>query len=223
VYADYSVKQMSSCICGANRGDYHLKNVSPARDLADLSYADFSFVDAGDICSCGAQLSSCRGIEVGQVFKLQKKYTTAMDMTFLDTNGKAQTPTMGCYGIGVGRTAAAAIEQNNDADGIIWPTEIAPFTIHVLALDPQDEMVSDLMHRVHDYFESRGVDVLLDDRKERPGVKFKDADLIGCPWQVILGKRGLKKGTVEIKERKSGEKTALAPKQLVATLEEFIG
>jgi prolyl-tRNA synthetase len=209
LFADYSVKNMSRAVTGANTEGYHRENICPVRDLAHVEYGDFAFADAGDTCTCGGTLDSCRGIEVGQVFKLQQKYSQAMKMTFLDASGKAKTPFMGCYGIGVGRTAAAAVEQNYDDDGIIWPAAIAPYTVIILSLDPQNDEISDFTRNLHDSLEAQGIDVLVDDRKERPGVKFKDADLVGIPHQVIIGKKSLKNGCLEYKRRGEGEKHSL--------------
>ncbi|ERP38900.1 proline--tRNA ligase [Chitinivibrio alkaliphilus] len=209
IFADYSVKNMEHAVVGGNKEGVHTRNVSPRRDLSHLEYGDFAMADAGDSCRCGGTLDSCRGIEVGQVFKLQKKYTSSMGMSFLTAEGKADTPTMGCYGIGVGRTAAAAVEQNFDSDGIVWPEEIAPYAVLLISLDPKDAEVAQLTKTLHDTWENRGIDVLVDDRKERPGVKFKDADLIGIPHQIIIGKKSLKKGQVEYKNRRKKEKQSL--------------
>jgi prolyl-tRNA synthetase len=182
-------------------------HVYPARDLNADRYVDAGFTGPGSRCSrCeNGTLKHFRGIEVGQIFKLGKKYSEPMKMTFLNEQGSAQTVTMGCYGIGVGRTAAAAIEQNHDNDGIIWPPAIAPYAVTILCLDPANAEVSELSRQLHDGLESRGFDVLLDDRDERPGVKFKDADLVGCPLRITIGSRGLKEGCVEIKRRSSRE------------------
>jgi len=209
--ADYSIMDITNGVIGANRENWHITGCVPARDLADMTYGDFATAGAGDKCpTCGETMADCRGIEVGQVFKLGTKYSAAMSMTYLDQNGKTATPTMGCYGIGVTRTAASAIEQNHDDNGIIWPREIAPFQVHIMALDPKDESVIGLAKEFHDKFESLKLDCLLDDRDERPGVKFKDADLIGCPLQVIIGGKSLKNGEIEVKLRRAGEKRMVA-------------
>ncbi len=207
IVADHSLMTMTNGVIGSNRENFHTTGVVPARDLKDLTYGDFAVAESGDKChSCGGELSDCRGTEVGQVFKLGTKYSSAMKMNFLDKNGKAATPTMGCYGIGVGRTAASAVEQNNDENGIVWPRELAPYQIHILSLDPNKDAVVELTENLHDAFELRGIDTLLDNRVERPGIKFKDADLIGCPLQVIIGGRSIKNGEIEIKIRKTGER-----------------
>jgi Prolyl-tRNA synthetase len=173
-------------------------------------YADLGFVGQEDPCpQCdGGKLMLRKGIEVGQVFKLGQKYSKPMALTFLTESNSEQEMTMGCYGIGIGRTAAAAIEQNHDKDGIIWPLPIAPYTVTVLCLDIADSSCMDMASAIHNKLEEKGIDVLLDDRPDRPGVKFKDADLIGCPLRVTVGARGLKEGLIEVKwrERKESEK-----------------
>jgi prolyl-tRNA synthetase len=138
---------------------------------------------------------------VGQVFKLGDKYSKPMSLTFLNENNSESIMTMGCYGIGVGRTAAAAIEQNHDENGIIWPAAIAPYAVTLLCLDTASEEAVMVSRNIHDALEQNGIDVLLDDRPERPGVKFKDADLVGCPFRITVGLRGLKEGIVELKRR----------------------
>lgn len=207
IVADFSVKTITDGVCGANIENFHTKHILPSRDLADLTYGDFSFADKGDLCpNCGGLLDSCRGIEVGQVFKLGTKYSKAMEMTYIDEESENQTPTMGCYGIGITRTAAAAIEQNHDENGIILPIEIAPFSVSILLLDPKDEQAQNIAEKLYFDLGSVKIDTLLDDREERPGVKFKDHDLIGIPLQVIIGAKGLKNGVIELKTRNSGKK-----------------
>ncbi len=202
IIIDDSVKTVDDFVCGANKEGFHLKHGYPGRDLSGARFADIGFVRPGDACPKCQQgsLSLRKGIEVGQVFKLGQKYAKPMSLTFLGESNTEQLMTMGCYGIGVGRTAAAAVEQNYDKDGIIWPLPIAPFTVALLCLDRDDECVA-LAGAIHDELSRRGVDVLFDDREERPGVKFKDADLIGCPLRVTVGARGLKEGVIELKWR----------------------
>jgi prolyl-tRNA synthetase len=211
IIADDSIAAMGQCVCGANREGFHLTGAYPSRDFVISRYEDVGFVASGDPCPrCEkGKLQLCKGIEVGQVFKLGKKYATPMSLTFLTETDTEDLMTMGCYGIGVGRTAAAAVEQNNDENGIIWPEPIAPFSVTVLCLDPSNAEAMSVAGRIHDGLETCGIDVLLDDRQERPGVKFIDADLIGCPLRVTVGARGLKEGTVEVKRRneKKFEKT----------------
>ncbi|MDR0304068.1 MAG: proline--tRNA ligase [Chitinispirillales bacterium] len=213
IAADYSVKSVIDGVIGANKKDFHTIHILPKRDLPDLEYDDFSFADKGDLCPvCGGLLDVCRGIEVGQVFKLGTKYSKAMNMTYIDESGENKTPTMGCYGIGVGRTAAAAIEQNHDENGIIFPIEIAPFSVSILLLDAEDKQAVEIAEKLYLDIENAetGIDALFDDRQERPGVKFKDHDLIGIPIQVIVGTRGIKSGTVEVKIRENATKESVA-------------
>jgi prolyl-tRNA synthetase len=202
IIIDESIKTLDDFVCGANKEGFHLKHGFPGRDLKGARFADIGFVQPGDACPKCKQgkLSLRKGIEVGQVFKLGQKYAKPMSLTFLNESNTEQLMTMGCYGIGVGRTAAAAIEQNYDKDGIIWPIPIAPYTVALLCLDRDDECVG-MAAAIHDALSRRGIDVLLDDREERPGVKFKDADLIGCPLRVTIGARGLKEGMIEVKWR----------------------
>ena len=210
IVADYSVKSVADGVIGANRKDFHTIHILPRRDLPNLTYGDFSFADKGDFCPvCGKVLDACRGIEVGQVFKLGAKYSKAMNMTYIDENGEDKTPTMGCYGIGVGRTAAAAIEQSHDENGIILPIEIAPFSVSILLLDPNDEQAAQIAEKLYDDLENANTDTLFDDRQERPGIKFKDHDLIGIPVQAIVGARGIKNGVIELKTRRDGAKENL--------------
>jgi prolyl-tRNA synthetase len=213
IIADNSITGMGACVCGANKEGYHLTNIVPSRDLTMSRYEDVGFVAEGDICPrCNkGKLQMCKGIEVGQVFKLGQKYSKPMSLTFLTDKDTDSFMTMGCYGIGVGRTAAAAIEQNNDEHGILWPVPIAPYTVTVLCLDPLNQEALMVSHTIHDGLEACGFDVLLDDRAERPGVKFIDADLIGCPFRVTVGARGLKEGMVEVK-RRSEKKFEKVPK-----------
>ena len=206
--ADFSVRRLEDALCGANREGFHLRHVFPGRDLTtSVRYADIGFIRAGDPCPrCDAgKLSLRKGIEVGQVFKLGRKYAQPMRLTYLTVNNTEEFMTMGCYGIGIGRTAAAAIEQNFDKDGIIWPLPIAPFSVALLCLDVADPECMAEASRIHAGLESRGMEVLFDDREERPGVKFKDADLIGLPLRVTVGSRSLKEGSIEVKWREKKE------------------
>lgn len=159
-------------------------------------------------------MKSYRGIEVGHVFYLGTKYSEKMKANFLDQNGKAKPLEMGCYGIGVTRTVQACIEQSHDADGIIWPLSIAPFAVHICNLDPKDANVTALCQTWHDELQAKGYDVLLDDRDERPGFKFKDADLLGMPVRVVLGKKGLEAGEAEVVVRKGKEVRKMNPAQV---------
>ncbi len=210
VFADTELKGDAGWIVGANKADTHLREVSLTRDAAIEAYADLRMITASDPCPrCGGAVELPKGIEVGHVFKLGLKYSKSMNATFLDENGKEQVMVMGCYGIGVSRVVASCIEQNNDGDGIVFPPPIAPYEVALLLLDPKNEEAAAKAAEIESFLEAEGHDVLLDDRDERPGVKFKDADLIGSPYQLVLGGKGLARGVVEAKNRRSGDKTEL--------------
>ncbi len=223
VIADHAVKSMSNAVTGANRLDLHFRNVNIPKDFQPESFADIRIARDGDGCPrCKGSLQIKRGIEVGHIFKLGTKYSEAMGATFLDEDGKSRPMIMGCYGIGVGRTAAAAIEQNHDKDGICWPFPLSPFSVLVLPLGGRSQEVNDTADNIYRELSEAGLDVLLDDRDERPGLKFKDADLIGIPYRIVIGEKGLKQGALEIKERKSGEVTRVSPDKVVETVLEMI-
>ncbi len=206
VIADYSVEPMANFVTGANEEDAHYINVNLDRDVKVDQYGDLRMIKEGDGCPrCGKSLSFSRGIEVGHVFKLGTKYSKTLGATYLDENGREREIVMGCYGIGVGRTAAAAIEQYHDEDGIIWPMPIAPFQVIIVPVDNKIEPLMEMAEGIYRLLSDNGVEVLLDDRDATPGVKFKDADLIGVPLRVTLGKKNLKRGLVEIRRRKNGE------------------
>jgi prolyl-tRNA synthetase len=201
VYADWSVRDITGGVTGANEADAHLVNVVPGRDFSPR-YADLRNAVEGDGCPrCRGTLTIKRGIEVGHVFKLGTKYSEAMGATFLDEQGKERPMIMGCYGIGIGRTAAASIEQNHDENGIIWPVPLAPFGCEVVPVNVRQEGTMRAAEALYETLNGLGVETLLDDRDERAGVKFKDADLIGIPVRVTVGERNLKQGLVEIKRR----------------------
>lgn len=204
--ADRSLKNIRNAVTGANKRDYHLINVNPDRDFHIDQFADIRVASDGDLCPrCkDGVLRSSRGIEVGHVFKLGTKYSEAMGATFVDQNGKERFFIMGCYGIGIGRTVAAAIEQNHDENGIVFPISLAPYEVVVLPLNMKDERVKDVAEYIYKKLVSLGVETLIDDREESAGVKFKDADLIGIPVHVIIGQKTLKEGAIEIKLRKGG-------------------
>jgi prolyl-tRNA synthetase len=205
IIADVSVKSMSNFVTGANKKDTHFLNIN-LDDFTVKDFVELRTAKEGDTCiKCKrGKLVESRGIEVGHVFKLGKKYSTALNATFLDSNGKAQIITMGCYGIGIGRTAAAAIEQNHDESGIIFPLPIAPFDVLVLAVNTNDEAVMQKSEEIYNELKALGLDVLYDDRNERAGIKFKDADLIGVPIRVVVGKKKLADGLIEV-SRRDGE------------------
>jgi prolyl-tRNA synthetase len=217
VLADFSLKTRSNWIVGGNKPDTHIGGANPGRDFPIPEFGDFTAVVAGDPCPrCTATLEIHRGIEVGHVFKLGTKYSDAMSCTYLDEKGERQSMIMGCYGLGIGRTVAAAVEQSHDADGIIWPMPIAPFQAVVTQLGKEDNVraaAEDVYRRLAD----AGVEVILDDRDERPGVKFKDADLIGFPLRIAVGAKSLANGQVELSARKDPRnKQLLAPDEAVA-------
>ena len=204
IVADQSLKGARGCIVGANKDDYHIRNVDLARDtkLADADYADLVIVRDGDICAkCGRPMVIKRGIEVGHVFKLGTKYTDAFNAVYKNDKLEEQVMVMGCYGIGVSRTMQAVIEQSHDKDGIVWPASVAPYQVVVDLLDPDRPEVAKVAGDLEAALEQAGIDVIVDDRAERPGVKFKDADLIGFPVRVVVGAKGLANGGVELKRR----------------------
>ena len=205
VFADHSVLAMSDFVCGANRRDAHLTGVNWGRDLPEATAVDIRNVVPGDPSPTGrGKLGIARGIEVGHIFALGRKYSEAMGASVLDETGKQATMYMGCYGIGVTRVVAAAIEQNHDARGIIWPDAIAPFQVVVVPINaPKSPRVRDTAELLYNELRAAGIDVLLDDRDERPGVKFADCELIGIPHRVVVGERGLEKGQLEYRHRRA--------------------
>jgi prolyl-tRNA synthetase len=217
--ADRSLEGAVNLTCGANRTDYHHFGLDPVRDLPSCTYTDLRMAAEGDACTrCGkGTYQAFRGIEVGQVFKLGLKYSKSMGCTFLDEQGKENPMVMGCYGIGITRTVAAAIEQNYDADGIIWPWPIAPYQVHIVCLDPANPEVAGVASQVEKDLEQAGFEVLHDDREGMsPGAKFKDADLLGFPLRLIVGAKGLKDGLVELRDRRTKEVVKLKPEAAVA-------
>ena len=204
--ADLSVRSIASGATGANEKDAHLVDVTPGRDFTPESYADLRMVREGDPCPrCGEELRFSRGIEVGHVFRLGKKYSEKLHAVALDADGKEVIIAMGCYGIGVGRTAAAAIEQHHDADGMIWPISIAPFEVVIIPVNVKNTDVASAAEKLAADLDAQGVEVFLDDREERPGIKFKDADLVGIPVRVTLGEKNVADGFGELRDRKTGE------------------
>ena len=202
IYADLEVGQLRNFSCGANIDDYHLKNVNLGRDFVPAAIVDIRNAMEGDPCPvCAASLKSMRGIEVGQVFKLGTKYSDALGATYLNQMGEEQSMVMGCYGIGVSRTMAAAVEQNNDANGIIWPMQIAPYQVIIIPVNTKKEEQMQASTAIYEELTSQGMEVILDDRDERAGVKFKDADLIGVPIKITIGPKSLQEKQVEVKKR----------------------
>jgi prolyl-tRNA synthetase len=207
VFADLSVHGMRAAVTGANEANGHFINVDQERDFTPTAFADLRLAVSGDPCPrCEhGRLEAHRGIEVGQVFYLGTKYSVAMGATYLDAEGRERPIEMGCYGIGVSRLVAATIEQNHDANGIIWPFSIAPFHVLLLPINYKDKSIREATDKLYDELQKHGVEVLLDDRDERPGVKFKDADLIGIPLRVTIGAKGLEKGCLELRSRREGK------------------
>ena len=230
VISDRSAANLSDFVCGANQDDVHYINVNWNRDCPEPEVFDLRTIVAGDICaraendnSEAAQIDIKRGIEVGHIFQLGIKYSEAMNATCLDENGKAIVMPMGCYGIGVSRIVAAAIEQNHDDRGIIWPENIAPFDIVIVPIGYQkSNLVKTRCDELYSQLTELGVDVLLDDRKERPGVMFADSDLIGIPHRLVIGERGLEKGEVEYKNRRSSDSQDLSIDGLLSTLKTLL-
>ncbi|MCI0331192.1 MAG: proline--tRNA ligase [candidate division Zixibacteria bacterium] len=207
IIADTEVAVLPNFVSGANEGDYHIKNINTGRDFKPSRVADIKVAVEGEVCaSCGkGKLKASRGIEVGNTFSLGTKYSVSLKATFLDEKGGERPFIMGSYGIGITRTAQAAVEKFHDADGIIWPKTIAPLDVHIVPVKMEDAQQAEVAERLYRAFNEAGIEPLLDDRKERAGVKFKDADLIGIPVQIVIGDRGLKEGKLEFKVRKTKE------------------
>lgn len=202
IYADLEVERLQNFTCGANEDDYHYTNVNLGRDFLPEMIADLRNAEAGDTCPvCGEPLFTIRGIEVGHIFKLGTKYSDAMGATYRDQNGQDQAMVMGCYGIGISRTLAAAVEQKNDPHGIVWPPAIAPYHVIIIPVNNKKDDQVEAANRLYKELLSQGVEVILDDRDERAGVKFKDADLIGIPLRITIGPKSLQENKVEVKKR----------------------
>ncbi|MCP4632069.1 MAG: proline--tRNA ligase, partial [candidate division Zixibacteria bacterium] len=204
---DTEVSMMKNFVTGANKNDYHYLNINHPRDFSFSDAIDLKMAEVGEKCPrCSkGHLKSARGIEVGNTFKLGVKYSESMDAKFVDKDGEEKPFIMGSYGIGITRTAQAAVERFNDKNGIIWPKALAPFDIEIIYTNSSDEDQIKTGFELYDKLKTRGLDVLIDDRDERAGVKFKDSDLIGIPLRIVVGERGIKEGIVEIKVRRTGE------------------
>ena len=213
VVVDDSVDMNNAYVCGANEADYHLKNVTPARDFPDkIETADIAMADSGHKCEkCDTLLRTVKGIELGHIFKLGTRYSDAMNATFTDENGKLKPMIMGCYGIGVTRLLSAVVEQHHDEHGIVWPVSVAPFDVHLLRLGKKSEELDAAAEALYDELRAAGLDTLYDDRDETPGVKFNDADLIGIPVRLVVSARNLKENAVEMKLRAEPDKS-MAPR-----------
>ncbi len=223
IVADPTVMELTMAATGANRGDTHLMGVVPGRDFDPTSVVDVKLAVAADPCpACGTPLVERRGIEVGHIFKLGTKYSKAMGCTFQDAEGSDAPMIMGCYGLGVGRTLAAAVEQNHDDKGIVWPLPLAPYEVVLVALNADRPEILGAAGELYDELRAAGVDVLFDDRPERPGVKFNDMDLLGIPVRVVVGKRGFENAEVEISLRRDGEARATPIAEMVEAVQRML-
>lgn len=215
--ADEEVMQMQNAVAGANQVDTHYLNVNPGRDFKPDLVADIRLVQAGESCpQCGAPLLEAKGIEVGQIFQLGTKYSKVLGATFLDAAGREKPIVMGCYGIGISRTMAAAIEQNYDQDGIIWPAAIAPYQVMVIPVAAKDQAQMAMAEQIYQDLNNAGVETILDDRTERPGVKFKDADLVGYPLRIVVGKNAVSDGALEVRIRRTGITEVISINEIVS-------
>ncbi|MDX1661457.1 MAG: YbaK/EbsC family protein, partial [Gemmatimonadota bacterium] len=224
VVADYSLAGRGDLVAGANRTDYHVTGLEIGRDVEPDEWGDLMTIVGGDPCpKCGEGLDATRGIEVGHVFKLGTKYSEAMGATYQDEAGEQHPFLMGCYGLGVTRTAAAAIEQNHDEQGIVWPVPVAPFEVEIIPLNMDSEAVVETADRLYEACRAAGLETLLDDRPDRAGSKFADADLIGVPWRIVIGDRGLSEGVVEVAARRAKKDVEkLPPDEAVSLLVERV-
>ena len=219
LWADETLRGLKNFIMGANEGDRHYVDLNWERDIPLPNWADLRQVKSGEPCPrCRNPLESHRGIEVGHVFKLGDKYSQALKATYLDADGKEHYLYMGCYGIGVSRIMAAAIEQGHDANGIIFPVALAPFQVGLIPIAPNDPAVRECVESLHADLEAAGVEVLLDDRDERPGVKFKDCDLLGLPLRVVVGAKALAQGQAEVRHRRAPDNLMVPLPDLIAYL-----
>jgi prolyl-tRNA synthetase len=221
VYADLVLRGRRDMMTGANQDDHHTRGVDVERDIAVTGWLDLRAVQAGEACPmCDAALSVDKAIEVGHIFKLGTRYSEALGATFMDEAGEARPIVMGSYGIGVERAMAAVVERCHDENGIVWPVAVAPFEVVITAVNPKEVAVSDAANALYDALVAEGIEVLLDDREERPGVKFKDADLVGIPYRMTVGPKGLKEGKIEIARRKTGRARGVdLPKAAAAMVE----
>lgn len=223
IIADLEAVQVINGVCGANRDDRHYLNVNHGRDYQADIIKDIRTVKAGEPCPvCSYPLKEARGIEVGQIFKLGDKYSKMLGANYLDESGQSKPIVMGCYGIGITRTMAAAIEQNHDKDGIIWPVNIAPFHVVVIPVSNRDEAQMSMAEEIFEKLKSQDIEVVLDDRPERAGVKFKDADLIGYPLKIIIGDKAVAVKQVELKIRRTGETTTVPVDEIGSKVRQFL-
>jgi len=217
--ADFSIKE-GVYISGANKEGFHTKGIRPDVHF-EAQWYDIHVARKGDGCpKCGSEIIEEKAIEIGNIFKLGTKYSTPLKAVYLDEKGREMPIIMGSYGIGPARIAAAAIEQNHDKDGIIWPQSIAPFDVEIIPLSIEEE-ITKITETIYKGLQNSNIEVLVDNRDERPGVKFKDADLIGIPWQIIIGKKTLKEGIVELRSRKTKETEYLTPSNVIEKMKEL--
>ncbi|ESU33010.1 hypothetical protein G3A_08175 [Bacillus sp. 17376] len=222
VIADNAVQAVVNGVCGENEEYYHFTNVNPERDFKVLAYTYLRFIKEGNPSPDGlGTIVFAKGIEVGHVFKLGIRYSKAMNAEILDENGRKKPMIMGCYGIGVSRTMAAVAEQFNDENGLVWPTNISPFDVHLIAVNMKDSAQAELAQELYTSLQAAGMEVLMDDRQERPGVKFADSDLIGLPVRVTVGKKA-GEGIVEVKIRKNGEMQEVQKDDLAVILKNIL-
>jgi prolyl-tRNA synthetase len=219
IYADYAAIQVCNGVAGANKGDTHLTHVNVNRDYRPQLVGDLRMAVMGDPCPrCFAPLGFTHGIEVGHVFKLGTRYSKKMNSVFLDDKGQLHPMVMGCYGIGVNRIVAAAVENHHDDAGILWPRELAPYQVEIVSLDHKKLQIVETAHNLYDAFVKAGIEVLWDDRDAAPGVKFTDADLIGIPVRITVGRRTLESGTVDVKTRKNKDQKSVTLEQVAETV-----
>ena len=223
VIADCSVMNMVNFVTGANKENYHFKNVNIGRDFKIEAFADFRVVTDQDKCPrCGNDIKIARGIEVGHVFKLGTKYSKAMKAVYLDKDGQEKIMIMGCYGIGIGRTVAACIEQSYDENGIVWPMPLAPYHVIITPVNIKEETIMQAAENIYNSMLADDIEVIFDDRDERAGVKFKDADLIGIPLRIVVGQKNLAQGNVELKIRKTGENKLYSFQEIVQQVKQIM-
>lgn len=224
IIADKRLEGASNLISGANKNDYHLGNIDMTRDVALDGYYDVRTVEPGEPCAqCSSPLKVSNAIELGHIFKLGTKYSESLNVTYLDEKGEAKPVVMGSYGIGIERIIACAIEQNHDANGIIWDKAIAPYLVHLIAINMNNNEIVLASNQIYQELNDAGIEVIFDDRGNvSPGFKFKDADLLGMPLQVIVGEKGLKNNQVEVKVRKTGERTMVQREEIIRTIKTML-
>jgi prolyl-tRNA synthetase len=223
ILIDNGVAPLKNYTVGANKDDFHLRNVNHPRDFKVTATADFRLAREGDMSpDKKGTLKAFRGIEVGHIFYLGTKYSKKMEANYLGTDSVLKPIEMGCYGIGISRSVQAVVEQNHDKDGIIWPLSIAPFALHICLLDPEDATAKQLADKIYSALNETEIECLMDDRQERPGVKFKDADLLGMPLRLNIGARGLAAGELELIERKTKKIEKIRPEAIIERVQSWV-